>query len=312
MTAPASLHTSRQGDRNSTPQISQEWSYYSSLPLPRVWQVQAHVPTCFYSFCCLLLISTHTVNSPLFLTADVTLLHDFWTRTTSPRSLLPCLDATCLWLQGDTEPCSPALTLRHVMSLQVIKPQSHQVLTSGSAWHPKCLLYPSMKVWERQTASQVSGFIPWQRPCHMTACAQRHSPPWLTTSENKECQWMKSWIPSTHSFTGQAALNSNIHPPVKVQHVAHKKQQAGMPLLKSTYSLERDVKKMKYGVIFNVQIHSGFLKGRALENNRNSTLFGTDGPRIFFLLPSALLTHLTYFLARWDCFLGSSCLLLYR
>lgn len=100
---------SRQGDRNSTPQISQEWTYYSSLPLPRVWQVQAHVPTCFYSFCCLLLISTHTMNSPLFLTADVTSLHDFWTRTTSPRSLPPCLDATCLSLQGDTEPCSPSL-----------------------------------------------------------------------------------------------------------------------------------------------------------------------------------------------------------
>lgn len=41
-------------------------------------------------------------------------------------------------------------------------------------------------------------------------------------------------------------------------------------------------------------------------------LFGTDGPRIFFLLPSALLTHLTYLLAIWGCFLGSSCLLLYR
>lgn len=189
----------------------------------------------------LLLISTHTMNSPLFVAAEVTLLHDFWTRTTSPRSLPPCLDATCLSLRGDTEPCFPPLTLRPVMSFQVIKPQSHQVLTSGSPWHPKCLLYPSMKVWERQTAWQVSGFIPWQRPCHMTACAQRHSPPWLSTPENKECQWMKSWISSTHSFTGQAALNSNIHPPVKVQCVAHKKQQAGVLLLKSTYSLERDV-----------------------------------------------------------------------
>lgn len=170
----------------------------------------------------------------------MTLLHDFWTRTTSPRSLPPCLDATCLSLQGETEPCSPPLTLRRVMSFQVIKPQSHQVLTPGSPWHPKCLLYPSMKVWERQTASKVSGFIPWQQPCHMTACAQMHSPPWLTTSENKECQWMQSWIPSTHSFTGQAALNSN---PVKVQRVAHKKQQAGIPLLKSTYILERDLRK---------------------------------------------------------------------
>lgn len=99
-----------------------------------------------YSFSCLLFISTNTVNSPLFLTAKVTLLHDFWTRTTSPRSLPPCLDATCFSLQGDTEPCSPPLTLRRVMSFQVIKPQSHQVLTSGSPWHPMCLLYPSMKV----------------------------------------------------------------------------------------------------------------------------------------------------------------------
>lgn len=194
----------------------------------------------FLAFCS----RAQTLWTPLSLTATVTLLHDFWTRTTSPRSLPPCLDATCLSLQGDTEPRSPPLTLRFVMPFQVIQPQSHQVLTWGSPWHPKCLLYPSMKVWERQTASQVQGFIPWQRPCHMTACAQRHSPPWLTTSGNKECQWMKSWMPSTHSFTGQAALNSNIHPSVKVQSVAHKKQQTSMPLLKSTYSLERDAKKM--------------------------------------------------------------------
>lgn len=31
-------------------------------------------------------------------------------------------------------------------------------------------------------------------------------------------------------------------------------------LLKGLYSLERDVKKMKYGMICNVQIHSGFFK----------------------------------------------------
>lgn len=108
ITTPGSLHTSRHGDRNSSSQISQEWTCYSPLPLPRVWQAQAHVPTCH-----LLLFlpsahkHTHTMNSSLFLTAEVTLLHDFWTRTTSPRSLPPCLDATCLSLQGDTEPCSP-------------------------------------------------------------------------------------------------------------------------------------------------------------------------------------------------------------
>lgn len=70
------------------------------------------------SFSYLLLISTNTMNSHLFLTAKVILLHGFWTRTTSPRSLPPCLDATCLSLQGDTEPCSPPLTLRRVMSFQ--------------------------------------------------------------------------------------------------------------------------------------------------------------------------------------------------
>lgn len=47
MKAPGSLHTSHHGDRNSSPHISQEWTYYSPLPLPRVWQAQAHVPTCY-------------------------------------------------------------------------------------------------------------------------------------------------------------------------------------------------------------------------------------------------------------------------
>lgn len=224
MTAPGSLHTSRNADRNSSPRSHRN----GPTTLPCLCQGSGRLRHMFiHAIYSLSSAPTHTVNSSLFLTARVTLLHDFWTTTTSPRSLPPCLDATCLSLQGDTEPCFPPLTLRPVMSFQVIRPQSPQVLTSGSPWHPKCLLYPSMKVWERQTAWQVSGFIPWQQPCHMTACAQRHSPPWLRTPENKECQWMKSWISSTHSFTGQAALNSNIHPPVKVQCVAHKKQQAG-------------------------------------------------------------------------------------
>lgn len=53
MTGPGSLHTSYHGDRNSSPQISQEcdaikWTYYSPLPLQRVWQAQAHVLTCYF------------------------------------------------------------------------------------------------------------------------------------------------------------------------------------------------------------------------------------------------------------------------
>lgn len=50
MAAPGSLCTSYHRDGNPSPQISQERACRPPLPLPRIWQGQAHVPTWYLLF----------------------------------------------------------------------------------------------------------------------------------------------------------------------------------------------------------------------------------------------------------------------
>lgn len=50
MVAPGSLCTSCHGDRDSFPQTSVERACCAPLPLPRIWQAQARVPTWYLLF----------------------------------------------------------------------------------------------------------------------------------------------------------------------------------------------------------------------------------------------------------------------
>lgn len=79
------------------------------LPLPRIWQAQAHVPTWYLLF---FLPSAHKHEHhklPSFLNTKEWLHRKIsGARTAGTHSLPPCLMSACLSLKGDTETHSPA------------------------------------------------------------------------------------------------------------------------------------------------------------------------------------------------------------
>lgn len=125
-----------------------------------------------------------------------------------------------------------------------------------------------MKAWERRTAPQVSGLVPWQVTLPYDCLrSPRCNPPWLPASRNQECQYRPPTLsPAKLVWTVTSFYKTSACSTWKA---------AGecVSLLKSTHSLERDVEKMKCGMVCNVQIHSGFFKWRALEKKKFHVLW---------------------------------------
>lgn len=166
---------------------------------------------------------------------------------------------------------------RGVRSFQVVITPASPGADLRLTWHPlKRLHIPasehSTQVWERLTAAQASSPSHGKWPRHTTTGPHQSTTFLGFQGRTKSAKKWRAEYPPPRLSAAKPLWRVTSSCKTSV-FCSRKAAVASVSLLKGLYSLERDVKKTKYGTICNAQIHSGFFKWRALEKKKKFHVF---------------------------------------